>query len=61
MTRIQIQNEISKVLDQVPENILVDILGFLKEVHSDKPGSNLTAHFKKILSEDSDVLQKLAE
>ncbi|NMH26515.1 hypothetical protein [Flavobacterium silvaticum] len=62
MTRIQIKNEISKVLDQVPENLLIDILDFLKEVNSDNSvETNLTSNFRKILSEDNELLQKLAQ
>ncbi|OYU78885.1 MAG: hypothetical protein CFE23_16545 [Flavobacterium sp. BFFFF1] len=62
MTAVQIKKEISKVLDQVPENLLVDILDFIKEVQSDKSAdSSLTSNFKKILSEDGELLQKLAK
>ena len=62
MTSIEIKNEISKVLDQVPEKLLVDILDLLKVVQSDKvSNSTLTSNFKKILSEDSDLLDKLAQ
>ena len=62
MTAIEIKKEITKVLDQVPENLLVDILDLIKEVQSEKSSSsNLTSNFKKILSEDSDLLHKLAQ
>ena len=62
MTAIEIKKEISKVLDQVPEKLLADILDLLKEVQSDNSSSaTLTSNFKKILSEDSDLLHKLAQ
>jgi hypothetical protein len=62
MTVIEIKKEINKALDQVPEKLLVDILALIKEVQSDKSSnSNLTSNFKKILSEDSDLLHKLAQ
>ena len=62
MTAIEIKKEITKVLDQVPEKLLVDILDLIKEVQSEKYSkSNLTSNFKKILSEDSDLLHKLAQ
>ena len=62
MTAVEIKKEISKVLDQVPEKLLADILDLLKEVQSDKTSSStLTSNFKKILSEDSDLLHKLAQ
>ncbi len=62
MTAIEIKKEISKVLDQVPENLLADILDLLKEVQSDRTSnSTLTSNFGKILSEDSELLHKLAQ
>jgi len=62
MTSVEIKKEISKVLDQVPEKLLADILDLLKEVQSTKTSnSTLTSNFKKILAEDSDLLHKLAQ
>jgi hypothetical protein len=62
MTAIEIKKEIRKVLDQVPEKLLEDILDLLKEVQSEKSlNPTLTSNFKKILSEDNDLLHKLAE
>jgi len=60
MTAAEIKKEINKTLDEVPERLLIDILDLIKEVQSNK-SSNLTSNFKKILSEDSEVLQKLAQ
>lgn len=60
MTSIEIKKEISKALDEVPEKLLIDILDLIKEVQSNK-SSNLISNFKKILSEDSEVLQKLTQ
>ncbi|MWB93200.1 hypothetical protein GON26_02415 [Flavobacterium sp. GA093] len=63
MTAIEIKKEIGKVLDQVPEKFLVDILDLLKKVQAEKTTSSttLTTNFKKILSEDSELLHKLAQ
>jgi hypothetical protein len=62
MTALEIKKEITKALDQVPENLLVDILDLLKEVQADTSAKyNLTSNLKKILSEDSDLLHKLAQ
>ena len=62
MTSVEIKNEITKVLDQVPEELLLDILDLIKEVQSEKPSkTSLILNFKKILQEDSEVLQKLAQ
>lgn len=61
MTTIDIKNEINKALDHVPDNILVDILDLIKEVQSDVSKATLPSNLKKILSEDSDLLDKLAQ
>jgi hypothetical protein len=61
MTTIDIKNEITKALDHVPDNILVDILDLIKEVQSDVSKSTLPSKLKKVLSEDSDLLDRLAQ
>lgn len=62
MTTTEIKIEIQKVLEQVPENLLEDILTILKEVQLEKTTkSTLTSNFNKILAEDSEVLHKLAQ
>jgi hypothetical protein len=62
MTKTQIQSEIQKVLDSVPETILQDVLDFLKALQvqpADKV--RLTNNLRKILSEDKELLEKLAQ
>lgn len=62
ITAVEIKKEINKALDQVPEKLLVDILDLIKEVQLERTSnSTLTSNFKKILSEDSEVLHKLAQ
>lgn len=61
MTAIDIKKEISKALDQVPEDILIDILNLVREVQTEKSSTTLTSNLNKILSEDSDLLNKLAQ
>lgn len=62
MTVIEIKQEINKALDHVPEKLLIDILDLIKEVQAEKStGSNLASNLKKILSEDNDLLHKLAQ
>lgn len=61
MTAIEIKKEINKALDQVPEKLLVDILDLIKKVQSENSNSTLTSNLKKILSEDGDLLHKLAQ
>lgn len=62
MTKLQIQSEIKKVLDNVPESVLQDILDFLKELQ-DQPADKvkLTNNLRQILSEDKELLEKLAQ
>lgn len=62
MTKTQIQSEIQKVLDSVPENVLQDVLDFLKELQ-DQPEEKvrLTNNLRKILSEDKELLERLAQ
>ncbi|MCE3229489.1 MAG: hypothetical protein K0S32_4040 [Bacteroidetes bacterium] len=62
MTKVELKNEIQKVLDQVPENVLEDILDFLKNIQS-QPSNHLdlTNHIRKILTEDKELLEKLAK
>jgi hypothetical protein len=62
MTKAQIQTEIQKLLDTVPENVLHDVLNFLKEL-KDQPDKNfnLANNLRQILAEDRELLEKLAK
>ncbi len=62
MTKTQLQSEIQKVLDSVPETILQDVLDFLKALQ-DQPADKvrLTNNLRQILSEDKELLEKLAQ
>lgn len=62
MTSQQIKSEIQKVLDKVPESVLQDILDYLKELqYKTKNQVTMSRHLKKILAEDRELLEKLAE
>jgi len=61
MTSIEIKTEIQKVLDQVPESVLQDILDFLKELQTKTVDDiKLAKNLRKIISEDRELLEKLA-
>lgn len=62
MTKAQIQTEILKVLDNVPESILQDVLDFLKELQ-DQPEDKvrLANNLRQILAEDKELLERLAQ
>lgn len=62
MTAIEIKTEIQKVIDQVPETVLPDVLDFLKELQvKSEDQIKLVNNLKKIISEDRELLQKLAQ
>jgi hypothetical protein len=62
MTSIQVKTEIQKVLDQVPEEVLTDVLDFLKELQKQPAENILLAKFmKQTLLEDKELLEKLAQ
>ncbi|MBV8389045.1 MAG: hypothetical protein JO080_04520 [Mucilaginibacter sp.] len=62
MTSIEIKTEIQKVLDQVPESVLQNVLDFLKELQT-KSSDNIkfANNLRRIISEDRELLEKLAQ
>ncbi len=62
MTKTQIKSEIQKVLDNVPETVLKDVLDFLTEIQRQPVEKvKLTNNLRKILSEDRELLERLAQ
>ena len=62
MTVIEIKNEIKKELDRMPDNVLPDILSYLKQVQQlTSINAKLNQNLKKIFSEDRELLEKLAQ
>jgi len=62
MTSVQLKKEIQKVLDQVPETALQDILNFARELQTKSPDQlKLDRDLEKIISEDARLLQRLAQ
>jgi hypothetical protein len=62
MTKRQIQTEIQKVLDSVPETILQDVLDFLKALQNQPEHKvRMANNLRQILSEDKELLEKLAQ
>lgn len=62
MTVVELKSEINKALNQVPESVLIDVLDLLNEMKLQSLNDPLfSTHLKRILTEDRDLLQKLAE
>ena len=62
MSKKEIKDEISKVLDHFSDKALAELLNFLKELDS-KSNSNISfmSSLDKILHEDKELLAKLAQ
>jgi hypothetical protein len=61
MTIKELKSEIQKSLDNVPESILTDILALLKQVEGQPDKVKLTRNFRDILTEDKNLLERLAK
>ena len=62
MTTKDIKSEIQKSLDKVPESVLQDVLNFLKQIENQSIEKvNLTMNLKDILTEDRELLERLAK
>jgi hypothetical protein len=59
MSKDEIKYEINKVLDLLPDKALEDLLSFLKNIEN--RSSDLFIDFHRILNEDKELLQKLAQ
>ena len=62
MRTTEIKSEIQKVLDNIPEDVLKDILDFLIYLqHQSADRLKITENIRQILSEDKALLEKLAQ
>lgn len=58
----QIKSDIQKLLNTIPENVLQDLLDFLREAQKQtKDNSELTSHLRKIIHLDKELLEKFAK
>jgi len=61
MSTQEIRKELHKVVDNMPEDVLQNVLDYFKAIeHSSKDRVKLSSNLKKILTEDKLLLQKLA-
>jgi len=62
MTTIQIKAEIDKLLNQIPDDALQSVLDLLTEIKAQPVDqTRLAANIKKIISEDTELLKRLAQ
>lgn len=62
MNTIEVKAEIQKVLNTVPDDVLETVLEYLRTVAlNDKNKVTLSQNLQKILSEDKELLEKLAQ
>ena len=61
MTTKEIKSEIQKTLDNIPENVLQDILDYLKSIQGKSADKiELSKNLRDILTEDKELLERLA-
>jgi hypothetical protein len=60
MTRTEIKIKINKIIDRLPDRSLEAIYEIFRKAE-EKKGLNLESSMNKILKEDSDLLQRLAQ
>lgn len=62
MSTAEIKSEIQHVLDNVPENVLEDILIYAKQLQTQfSEESDLLSNLDKVLSENKGLLARLAK
>jgi len=62
MSRDELKEEIAKVLETVPEEILEDVLDYLKLlITNPKEKLGMTSNLRQIINEDAELLHKLAK
>jgi hypothetical protein len=62
MTTEEIKSEIMRIVDELPEERLIELLNFLKGL-KEYPGLDIPTFFKvkRVIDEDSEVFRRLAE
>ena len=62
MNTEQIKSEIRKSIENLPEEVLLELLDYLRELNSAKSDEiQLSKHLSSILKEDRNLLRRLAE
>ena len=62
MTTLELRSEIHKAIDNVPENVLPEILGYINAIQQPSADrENLKKFIDKVFKEDDELLRKLAQ
>jgi len=61
MSKVEIKEEITKIIDGLPDDLLKDLLLYLQEVERKPSSTNMVTNFRKILTEDRNLLHRLAQ
>jgi hypothetical protein len=61
MSKEQIKEEIGKVLDNLSDNALQELLVFLRDIEKKSKSVELERNLQKILNEDQELLLRLAQ
>jgi hypothetical protein len=62
MTTVQLKSEIQKAIDNVPENVLPEILEYINSRQNQAPDrAELYEFIDKVFKEDDELLRRLAE
>ena len=62
MASNELKKEIAKVLDTIPDEMLEDVLSYLKLIiKNPKEKIQLTSNIRQIIDEDKELLQRLAQ
>ncbi len=57
-----VKQEITKILESLPESVLPDVLNFMKDLESaSRDGERTALNLRRILKEDHELLQELAK
>ena len=62
MTKPEVKSEINKLLDQMPDDFLQDVLQYLKDSQrTDRKHNQIKSNLERVMKEDIELLKKLAE
>lgn len=61
MTAIELKSEIHKAIDNVPENVLPELLEYINSIQNPSAKKHIREIIDRIIKEDANLLKRLAE